>query len=759
MVEPSESLKLVFEKAIDVAKKLKHEYLTIEHLLFAMLCEESFFNTIQGYGADPEYIKKNLEHYLKTKLNDIINDNVEKPKKTQAVERVLNRAFTQALFNGRQLMDLTDVFLSMMSEKRSWSLYYIQQAGIDKDRFADYLNNEIDSEEEEVQDGQSERALRAFTTNLNEQVKRNKIDPVIGRIKELENVALAMGRRNKNNVLLIGDPGVGKTAIAEGLAFNIVKGAVPDFLKDYTVYNLDVSAMLAGSKYRGDFEERFKFVLKALQSKGKTILFIDEAHMISGAGSAGNSANDLSNMMKPALSKGNIKVVASTTWEEYRKYFEKDRALMRRFQRITVEEPTSEVAVQILKGVKKYYEQHHNVKITDDAIQAAVKLSVKYQSDKKLPDKAIDLIDCACSRFNIKLADERIISENEIQYELAQMVQIPEEQIAETESNNLANLEEQLKHEVYGQDTAINEVVDKILVARAGLKSENKPIGSFVFMGPTGCGKTETAKSLAKHLGVKLLRFDMSEYQEKHSVSKLIGSPPGYVGFEENAGLLITQIQENPYCVLLFDEVEKSHPDVSTILLQLMDNGFVTGSNGKKADCRNVVLILTTNAGAQDSEKLKIGFGSQEKDYEDKELKKFFSPEFRNRLDAIVTFKKLGKETMVKIVSKFIEELREQVKDKNVKIKINDAAINLLIDKGFDSKMGARPLQRTIDQMIKRPLSKMLLFGELKDGGQLNISVDNGNIVLTKKIKAVKAAVLEDEAQPEDSSQTNQETV
>ena len=759
MVEPSESLKLVFEKAIDVAKKLKHEYLTLEHLLYAMLCEESFFNNLQVFGADPEYIKKNLEHYLKTKLQDIVNEAAEKPKKTQAVERVLNRAFTQALFNGRQLMELTDVFLSMMSEKRSWSLYYIQQAGIDKDKFADYLNNEIDSEEEEVQDGQSERALRAFTTNLNDQVKKNKVDPVIGRIAELENIALAMGRRTKNNVMLVGDPGVGKTAIAEGLAFNIVKGAVPDFLKDYTVYNLDISSMLAGSKYRGDFEERFKLVLKALQGKGKTILFIDEAHMISGAGSAGNSANDLANMMKPALSKGTIKVVASTTWEEYRKHFEKDRALMRRFQRITVEEPSSEVALQILRGLKKYYEQHHSVKITDEAIQAAVKLSVKYQSDKKLPDKAIDLIDCACSRFNIKLSDNRIVNEAEVQYELAQIIQMPEEQIAETESNNLANLDEQLRCEVYGQDTAINEVVDKILVARAGLKSENKPIGSFVFMGPTGCGKTETAKALAKNLGVKLVRFDMSEYQEKHSVSKLIGSPPGYVGFEENAGLLITQIQENPYCVLLFDEVEKSHPDVSTILLQLMDNGFVTGSNGKKADCRNIVLILTTNAGAQDLEKLKIGFGAQEKDYEDKELKKFFSPEFRNRLDAIVTFKKLGKETMVKVVNKFIDELREQVKDKGVRIKINDNAINLLIEKGFDSKMGARPLQRTIDQMIKRPLSKMMLFGDLKAGGNLVITAEDGEIKLTKKIKAPKVPQVENEAQTEDSNKENQEII
>ena len=755
MVEPSENLKLVFEKAIDVAKKLQHEYLTIEHLLFAMLCEDSFFNCVQGYGADPDYIKKNLEHYLKTKLSDIVVTEVGKPKKTQAVERVLNRAFTQVLFNGRQQIEPTDVFLAIMSEKRSWALYYIQQAEIDKDKFADYLNNEIESSEEDVPDTQSERALKAFTTNLNDAVKKNKIDPVIGRISELENIALAMGRRTKNNVMLVGEPGVGKTAIAEGLAFNIVKGAVPEFLKDYQVFNLDISSMLAGSKYRGDFEERFKSVLKGLEKKGKTILFIDEAHMISGAGSAGNSANDLANMMKPALGKGNIKVVASTTWDEYRKYFEKDRALMRRFQRITVDEPTPEVALQILKGLKKYYETHHKVKILDEALSAAVKLSVKYQSDKKLPDKAIDLIDCACSRFNIKLVDERVVRESEIQYELAQMVQMPAEAIAETESSNLANLESQLQTEVYGQDTAITEVVDKILVARAGLKPENKPIGSFVFMGPTGCGKTETAKALAKHLGVKLLRFDMSEYQEKHSVSKLIGSPPGYVGFEENAGLLITQIQENPNCVLLFDEVEKSHPDVSTILLQLMDNGFVTGSNGKKADCRNIVLILTTNAGASAADKNKIGFGAQESEYEDKELKKFFAPEFRNRLDAIVTFKKLAKETMTKIVSKFISELSDQVREKGIKIKINNDALDLLIKKGFDSKMGARPIQRTIDQMIKRPLSKMMLFGELKNGGLLNITTDGDNIVLTKKIKAPKIIVVENETEPQDSSQSN----
>jgi len=747
MVEPSDNLQAVFEKAIDTAKKLHHEYLTIEHLLFAMLLEESFTSVVSGFGANADDMKADLNDYLQNKCAEItVEDVVVKPKKTQAVERVLNRAFTQVLFNGRQRIEPTDVFLAMIGEKRSWAQYYIQKAEIDKDKFNDYLNNSIEDGDEESSpaDAQGDKALKAFTLNLNDEVTKKKVDPVIGRVDELENIALALGRRSKNNVILVGDPGVGKTAIAEGLAFNIVNGAVPDFLKDYKVYSLDISAMLAGSKYRGDFEERFKHVIKALQKKGKTVLFIDEAHMISGAGSASNSANDLANMMKPALSKGNIKVVASTTWEEYRKHFEKDRALMRRFQRITVDEPTQEMSISILQGIKKYYEGFHNVKIRNDAIQAAVKLSVKYQTDKKLPDKAIDLIDVACSRFNLKLADERIIGEREIQFELAKMIQMPEEKIMETESSNLATLQDNLQAEVFGQDLAVTEVVDKIMVAQAGLKSENKPIGSFVFMGPTGCGKTETAKALSKHLGVKLLRFDMSEYQEKHSISKLIGSPPGYVGFEENAGLLITQIQENPNAVLLFDEVEKSHPDVTTVLLQIMDNGFITGSNGKRADCRNLILILTTNAGAQDAEKNTIGFGSQDREYSDKDLKKFFTPEFRNRLDGIMTFNKLGKESMVKVVNKFIDELKAQVKDKGVKIKLNKEATEWLIVKGFDPKMGARPLQRVIDKEIKRDLAKLMLFGDLKNGGSVAITVADDKLVLLATPKELKVPLLSD---------------
>ena len=743
MVEPSDHLQAVFEKAIDTAKKLHHEYLTIEHLLFAMISEETFFESIKNFGKDANLLKQDLADYLQNKCEEItVQDVVVKPKKTQAVERVLNRAFTQVLFNGRQKIEPTDVFLAMISEKRSWAVYYIQKLGIDKDRFNDFLNTSSEDEEEGPADNQGDKALKAFTTNLNDEVTKNKVDPVIGRIDELENIALALGRRSKNNVILVGDPGVGKTAIAEGLAYNIVKGAIPDFLKDYKVYSLDISAMLAGSKYRGDFEERFKMVIKSLQKKGKTVLFIDEAHMISGAGSASNSANDLANMMKPALSKGNIKVVASTTWEEYRKHFEKDRALMRRFQRITVDEPTMEVTKQILKGIKKYYEQFHNVKIRDDAVDAAIKLSVKYQTDKKLPDKAIDLIDLACSRFNLKLADERVIGEREIQFELSKVVQMPEEKIMETESSNLASLQSNLEKEVYGQNMALTEIVDKIVVAQAGLKSENKPVGSFVFMGPTGTGKTETAKALAKHLGVKLLRFDMSEYQEKHSISKLIGSPPGYVGFEENAGQLITSIQESPNAVLLLDEIEKAHPDVMTVLLQVMDNGVITGSNGKQADCRNIILILTTNAGAESAEKNAIGFGAQEKDYSDADLKKFLTPEFRNRLDGIITFNKLARETITKIVIKFVDELRAQVKDKGIKIKIDKESTSWLITKGFDSKMGARPLQRVIDKEIKRDLAKMMLFGDLKNGGVLSITVQDDKLLLVATPKEPKLPLL-----------------
>ena len=735
MVEPGEDLKLVFEKAIKDAKKLRHEYVTLEHMLFAMLCEETFQTVIDGYGVDSTFIKKNLENHLKTNCDDLLVD-VEKykPKKTQSVERVLNRAFTQVLFSGRQTIDLGDVLISMLSEKKSIANYWLEKAGVNKESFNQYISSEFEEQvvDEELS-GAQQKALRAFTTNLNEQAKRNKIDPIIGRSEELELIALALGRRSKNNAILVGDPGVGKTAIAEGLAYNIVNGNVPSFLKDYEVFNLDIGSMLAGSKYRGDFEERLKLVLAGLEKKGKTVMFIDEAHMMNGAGAGGqDKSNDLANMLKPALTKGNLKVVASTTWEEYRKHFEKDRALMRRFQRVTVDEPTPEVTKDILRGLKKYYEDYHNTEITESAISSAVKLSIKYQADKKLPDKAIDLIDVACSRFNLKEdVTDRIVTSDEVEFELAKMIKMPVENVAEKETAGLANLEKNIKAKVYGQDDAIEGIVDKILVAQAGLKPDNRPIGSFVFMGPTGTGKTETAKQLAEELGSTLVRFDMSEYQEKHSISKLIGSPPGYVGYEDNAGQLITKLQENPNCVLLLDEIEKAHPDISQVLLQIMDNGKITGSNGKEADARNCVLILTTNLGAKDAEKNSIGFTEGfEKEYEDKELKKYFSPEFRNRLDGVITFATLGKPVMLKIVGKFLKELKDMVVEKGVKINVSDEALDYLVDKGFDPKMGARPLQRVIDNEIKRKLSRDLLFGQLKNGGSVTINISNDEVVL-----------------------------
>ena len=733
ILEPSEELQVIYDKAVSIAMEHQHEYLTLEHLVYAIVTDEKFIQFLDGYNGDLDYVRVNLEHFIKTNMRDIVVEGRKsKPQKTQTVERCLNRAFTQVLFHGRQRIELNDLFLSILSEKKSYSVYYLNKAGFTKEKFSDYVDEEtIHVDDENVGAGGIDKLLAQFTANMNQQVQKNKIDPVIGREVEIESIILALGRRNKANVILVGDPGVGKTAIAEGLAFEIVNGEVPEFIKDHTLYNLDIGAMLAGSKYRGEFEERLKAVLKAIERKGKAIIFIDEAHMMSGAGSSSNNPNDMANMLKPALSKGTIKVIASTTWEEYRKHFEKDRALMRRFQRVTVDEPTAEVAVDILKGIKKYYEKFHKAVITDAAIEDSVKLSVKYLTDKKLPDKAIDLIDLACSRFKLDASKERIVTKKSIEFELSKMVKLPVEAVAETESEGLSNLEANMKHKVYGQDKAIDDVLDKIFIARAGLKDPTKPIGSFLFVGPTGCGKTETAKQLADNLAVNLIRFDMSEYQEKHSVAKLIGSPPGYVGYEENAGQLITKVQEHPHCVLLLDEIEKAHPDVSNVLLQLMDNGMVTGSNGKVADCRNVILIMTSNLGAKDAERQTIGFSMEER-YNDGEeaMLNFFAPEFRNRLDGVIKFNKLGKESMEHIVNKFIRDLNALVSEKKVKVEVTENGMAILVKKGFNPKMGARPLARIIDQEVKKPMSREMLFGILKKGGVVEVDADNKDVKL-----------------------------
>ena len=752
MLEPNEQLEGIFEEAIKQAQAAKHEYVTIEHFAMALVLDEQFEKTLEEFGADVTAIKKDLTQYIGDKLQDIVYPGMKgRPKKTQAMERMLNRAFTQTLFSGRTTIDPVDVFLSMLKEKKSFAAFCMRKHGIDSEKFSNFIEAEQlvgEAASEQYSSSQLEKIISSFCENLSIKAKRGKIDPVIGRASEIEETVLILARRQKANVMLVGDPGVGKTAIAEGLAVEIANDNVPEFIKGSTVYSLDIGALVAGSKYRGDFEERLKMVIHALEKKDKAILFIDEAHMMNGAGAGGSGqSNDMANMLKPALGKGTIKVVASTTWEEYRKHFEKDRALMRRFQRVTVDEPTAEVTIDILHGLKKYYESHHGVTITDKAIDGAVKYSEKYMADKKLPDKAIDIIDRAGARFKVKDEKDGVVDHDQVVFEVSKMTNLPLEQIAAKETETLKDLESGMKTKVYGQNEAIDGLLDKIFIAQAGLKSLNKPVGSFLFVGPTGCGKTETAKVLATEMGVELVRFDMSEFQERHSVAKFIGAPPGYVGFEEDAGQLITKLQEHPNCILLLDEIEKAHKDVSNVLLGLMDNGFVTGSNGKKADARNAIVIMTSNLGAREMEANTIGFGDMERSGEDDSaVNNFFAPEFRNRLDGIIKFDKLEKSTMMLIVDKFIKEVNDMLADKGILIELTDTVKEFLVKKGFNKKMGARPLQRVIDEQIKKPMSKEVLFGKLVNGGYVTVDLDGEEITLDIKefMPTKKDAEVED---------------
>ena len=746
MLEANEGLEKIFEDAVKEAEQRKHEYVTIEHVLLSLIKDTVIGTTLVEFKIDTKVLIKEIEDYLNTKCNDIVSKskNPVVPRKTASLERLMNRAFTQALFQGRQDVTSIDILISIFAEKKSYGAFFLKKHKVDKQDLMDLVSTETILDEgmasmggpqqpggeQRLRPNQADRILKSYCENLNQKYFDKKIDPVIGREEETNNLKQILARRNKNNVLIVGDPGVGKTAVVEGLARRIAKNKedIPEYLKDHIVWSLDVNSLIAGSKFRGDFEERLKMIVNALDQKGKSILFIDEAHMIVGAGATGQGNNmDMANMLKPALLKGSIKVVASTTWEEYRKYFEKDRALMRRFQRLQVGEPSKETSIKILKGVKQYYESHHGCKITDEACEDAVDYSSKFIADKKLPDKAIDIIDVACARLRLNGVKDGVIDHEEIIHEISVMTGISIEQLSQKQASNLKTLEEKMKLQVFGQDKAINTITDKILIARAGLKNLNKPVGSFLFLGPTGCGKTETAKQLAKTLGVELVRFDMSEYQEKHSIAKLIGSPPGYVGYEDSnmgGGMFINEIEKNPHAVILFDEVEKAHRDVSNMLLQVMDYGTVTGSNGKKADCRNITLIMTSNLGAEEMERNNIGFGKSERAGEDdKALKKFFPPEFRNRLDAVIKFDKLGEKTMKSIVKKFLQELNTMTMEKDVEVNATDPAIDYLVKKGFDAKLGARPLQRIIDEEIKNPLSKMILFGELNEGGMVEVTL------------------------------------
>jgi ATP-dependent Clp protease ATP-binding subunit ClpA len=731
----------IIKHACAIAEDYKHEYVTLEHLLIGLVEFDSFHKLLVDYGAEVEELLRDLYDYI-GRQDHLVNLEKEDlaPQRTHSLERVFNRAFTQVLFSAREEMLPIDLFLSISQEPNSHAAYFLLKWDITRKQLVEYytentserLGKPIKKDAAAKKDF-AEKVLDEYCTNLNQQVLDGKIDPVIGRAYELEEIAQVLARRSKSNVLMIGDPGVGKTAIAEGLAHKIIHGEVPEYLKPYTVYNLEIGSLLAGSKYRGEFEEKFKDVMTALSQKGKCILFIDEAHQMQGAGSGGNSSVDFANMLKPALAKGGIKVIASTTFEEYTQSFEKDRALMRRFYKLNIDEPTPEIAKEILTGLRQHFEKFHLGTINDEAIEAAVDLSVRYQTDKRLPDKAIDLIDMSCARLKIKNADF-VVTKEDIVDTISKATKIPKENLmSEKATDNLINLESTIKDKLYGQDSAVDQVLEKIYVAKAGMKSHNKPIGNFLFLGPTGTGKTELCKLLSEHLGMKLLRFDMSEYQEKHSMAKLIGAPPGYVGYEDGnlgGGLLISEVERNPYSIILLDEIEKAHPDISNLLLQIMDEGTITGSNGKKADCRNAILILTSNLGASDGELNAIGFGrSQTKTGTDDEAaKKFFKPEFRNRLDAVVKFGKLDQLSMKKIVVKFLNELNDLLAEKNIRVRTTEALVDHLTEVGFDPAMGARPLSRKINDLIKVPLSKKILFEHVAAGSIVTVDYQEDQV-------------------------------
>jgi ATP-dependent Clp protease ATP-binding subunit ClpA len=721
MIQPNPEIEIIINVATEKARFHNHEYVTLEHILFGLLSYAPFSKLLDNYGVDVGGMLKDVDDYLSSQSYLVSTVEDWEPKKTHSIERVLNRALTQVLFSARQLMQVIDLFVSLTQEHSSHAAYFILKYGVtDRNDFVSFYNQNYHTpKNRKVANAiRATEILKEYCTDLNALAEEGKIDPVIGRELEIEEIVQVLAKRNKSNVLMVGDPGVGKTAIAEGLALNIYNKTVPEYLQDHTVYNLDIGTLLAGSKYRGEFEEKLKDVIKALMAKGKSILFVDEAHQMQGAG-AGGSGNgvDFANMIKPALAKGGIKVIASTTWEEYSKSFEKDRALMRRFYRMTIEEPTPAVAKEILRGLRGYFETFHGGIIDDSALDAAVDLSVRYQTDKKLPDKAIDLIDTACARAKIHETDWTVWRGNIVQA-ISRVTKIPAEQIGSEGVKSIENLDSVIKAKLYGQDTVVDTVLEKIYVSRAGLKSFNKPVGSYLFLGPTGTGKTELAKLLAESLGMRMIRYDMSEYQEKHAASKLIGAPPGYVGYDDGnlgGGLLISDLEKHPNSIILFDEIEKAHPDVTNVLLSLMDEGVVTSSNGKKADARNAIIILTSNLGAADNERNTIGFSTslQKTGEDDKAVQEFFKPEFRNRLDGVCKFNPLDALSIKKIVAKSINEINELLSEKHLRIRLTETVVDQLAKVGYDKKMGARPLARKINDLIKVPLSRKILFDNI----------------------------------------------
>jgi ATP-dependent Clp protease ATP-binding subunit ClpA len=749
----SRSLEQALHRALALANERRHEYATLEHLLLALVDDQDAAAVMRACSVDLDTLRRNLVDYIDAELSNLVTDGRDDSKPTAGFQRVIQRAVIHVQSSGREEVTGANVLVAMFAERESHAAYFLQEQDMTRYDAVNYISHGIakrpgaseprpvrGTEEEPEQQRESradqgndtdkdkkkkESALDAYCINLNRKARDGRIDPLIGREIEVQRTIQILCRRQKNNPLLVGEPGVGKTAIAEGLALKIIRGDVPEVLEDATVFSLDMGTLLAGTRYRGDFEERLKQVMKEIEAHPKAIMFIDEIHTVIGAGATSGGAMDASNLLKPALASGGLRCIGSTTYKEYRQYFEKDRALVRRFQKIDINEPSIPDTIDILKGLKPYFEEFHKLRYTADAIKAAVELSARYIHDRKLPDKAIDVID-ETGASQMLLAEhkrKKTIGVKEIEAAVATMARIPAKTVSKDDAEVLRNLETTLKRTVYGQEKAIEALSSAIKLARAGLRDGEKPIGCYLFAGPTGVGKTEVARQLAVSLGVELIRFDMSEYMERHTVSRLIGAPPGYVGFDQG-GLLTDQIDQHPHCVLLLDEIEKAHPDLFNILLQVMDHGKLTDNNGKQVDFRNVILIMTTNAGAADMARNAYGFTRSKREGDDTEaINKLFAPEFRNRLDSVISFSHLPKSVVARVVDKFVLQLEAQLADRNVTIELSDEAREWLVENGYDEAMGARPMARLIQQTIKTPLADEVLFGRLKSGGAVKVVV------------------------------------
>ena len=725
-MQPNPEIEQIVEKSVELARTKKHKYVLTEHLLLSLLLHEPFRKVLIKFGADVDLLVQDVDQYLDSQTALISMDLDQQPKKTNALERVFNRAMTQVMFTGRRMLTTADIYLAITAESNSHAHYFLLKYGVSRAEFTRFWEKNYQHKNVKLDESQAMEILGEYCENITDMARQDRLEPVIGREKDIDEMITVLARRFKANVLMVGDPGVGKTALIEGLAQRIVNSQVPKFLQDHEVWSLDIGNLLAGSKYRGEFEEKLKAVISALEARKNTVLFIDEAHTMRGAGSSSQSSLDFANMIKPAITKGSLKVVASTTWEEYYESFEKDRALMRRFHRLGIDEPTKDVTEQILIGLSPRLEKFHDVMIDTEAITAAVELSARYIHDKKNPDKSIDLIDSACARERVKDLGNVTITKEMIIEQVSRISGVSMDRLGDDRSSKIYELDANIKQKLYGQDEVVEKVLERVYISFAGIGNPLKPMASFLFLGPTGTGKTELAKLLSENLGMSLLRYDMSEYQEKHTVSTLIGAPPGYVGFEDgnlSGGKLISDLSKNPFSILLFDEVEKAHPDVSNIFLQLLDEGHITSSSGKTVDCKNTIIIMTSNLGAVDNDRHNIGFSTslEKSGEEDRAMKDFFKPELRNRIDVVCKFNKLDSLAIKKVVVKFIDQLRTSLQERNIRLSITESAMDHLAEKGYDNKMGARPLGRKIDELLRVPLSKKILFNDLKD---CNVSVD-----------------------------------